>query len=63
MVGFGVLGLTPPGDVLTPLTGLEKLTHEGQTIRDSMQLRLVIACSESQTQCHRSVTVARTTPK
>jgi hypothetical protein len=58
MVGFGVLGLTPPGYVLTPLKGLEKLTHVGQTIRDSMQVRLVIACSESQTRCHRSVTFA-----
>ena len=43
---------------LTPLTGLDKLMHEGQTVRDSMQVRLVIACSESQTRCHRSVTVA-----
>jgi hypothetical protein len=58
MVVFGVLGLTPPGYLLTPLTGPEKLTHEGQSIRDSMQVRLVIACSESQTRCHRSVTVA-----
>ena len=58
MAVFGVLGLTLPGYVLTPLAGLVKLTHVGQTIRDSMQVRLVIACSESQTRCHRSVTFA-----